>query len=155
MARAAYDKFDPIIGGFRGRLAADLVLTDGSIGPVGVSLNASGRVVVGTGGQSGLVGILVKNVGRGPAYQWDQQVTGVPNPNSPIGAKAGDAVDVLVQGHVVNLDEDDFPAGSKVYVLEDGSVSITGGMAGSTQIGFTVKAGQLFVNIAFNPVAAA
>ncbi|WNO27790.1 minor capsid protein [Microbacterium phage Huwbert] len=151
---AAYDKFDPIIGGFRSRLAADLTLTDGSIGPVGVSLNASGRVVVGTGGQSGLAGILVKNVGRGPAYQWDQQVTGVPNPNSPIGAKAGDAVDILVQGHVVNLDPAAFPAGRKVYVAANGTVSVTGG-AGATQIGFTVKAGQLFVNIAFNPVAAA
>jgi hypothetical protein len=154
MARAAYDKFDPIIGGFRGRLAADLTLVDGSIGPVGVSLNTAGRVVIGTAGQSGLVGVLVKNVGRGPAYQWDTSVTGVPNPNSPIGAMAGDAVDILAQGHVVNLDEDDFPAGSKVYVAANGDVSTTGG-AGATQIGFTVKAGQLFVNIAFNPVAAA
>lgn len=151
---AAYDKFDPIIGGFRARLAADLALVDGSIGPVGVSLDASGRVVVGTAGQSGLVGILVKNVGRGPAYQWDTSVTGTPNASSPIGAKAGDAVDVLVQGHVVNLDTTAFPAGRKVYVAANGTVSITGG-AGATQIGHTVKAGQLFVNIAHNPVAAA
>jgi hypothetical protein len=154
MARAAYDKFDPIIGGFRARLAADLTLTDGAFGPKGVSLDTAGRVVVGTAGQSGLVGILVKNVGRGPAYQWDTSVTGVPNPNTPIGAKAGDVVDVLVQGHVVNLDEGDFPAGTKVYVAANGDVSTTGG-AGATQIGHTVKAGQLFVNIAYNPVAAA
>ena len=154
MARAAYDKFDPIIGGFRARLAADLTLVDGSFGPKAVSLNATGKVVVGTAGQSGLVGILVKNVGRGPAYQWDTSVTGVPNPNSPIGAKAGDAVDVLVQGHVVNLDTTAFPAGSKVYAAANGNLSTTGG-AGTFLIGFTVKAGQLFVNIGNNPVAAA
>lgn len=154
MARAAYDKFDPIIGGFRARLSADLTLVDGAFGPKAVSLNATGKVVVGTGGQSGLVGILVKNVGRGPAYQWDATVTGVPNANSPIGAKAGDTVDVLVQGHVVNLDTTLFPAGSKVYAAANGDLSITGG-SGKTLIGFTVKAGQLFVNIAHNPVAAA
>jgi hypothetical protein len=152
--RAAYDKFDPIIGGFRARLAADLPLTDGAFGPKAVSLNATGKVVVGSGGQSGIVGILVKNVGRGPAGRWDQQVTGTPNPNSPIGAMAGDAVDVLVQGHVVNLDTTAFPAGTKVYAAANGNLSTTGG-AGTTYVGFTVKAGQLFVNIGLNPVAAA
>lgn len=154
MAPAAYDKFDPVIGGFRAKLAAALTLVDGSIGPVGVSLDTAGRVVVGTAGQSGLIGILVKRVGRGPAGQWDTSVIGVPNPNTPIGAMAGDVVDVLVQGHVVNLDVDDFPAGTKVYVNAAGVVSTTGG-AGATQIGFTIQAGVLFVNIAHNPVPAA
>ena len=42
---ATYDKYEPIAGGFRARLAAAAVLTNGSIGPIGVSLNSSGKVL--------------------------------------------------------------------------------------------------------------
>lgn len=143
---ARYDKYDPISGGFRGRLNAALTLTDGSIGPVGVSLNASGRVVVGTGGQSGLVGILVKNVARGPVGQWGTSMQGgTPNAYAPIGAQAGDVVDIMTSGEIVDLDVDDFPAGTKFYSDAAGVISSTNT---GTPIGYTVEAGRLIVRVA-------
>lgn len=143
---ARYDKYDPISGGLRAKLAAALSLTDGGIGPVAVSLNASGRVQVGTGGQSGIVGVLVKNVARGPLDRWFTETTGgVPNPYAPIGAQVGDVVDIMTQGDIVDLDPDDFPAGSRIYAAADGTLSTT---SGGTAIGWTVEAGRLVVRVA-------
>lgn len=144
---AKYDKYEPIAGGFRALLGAALTLTDGGIGPVGMSLNASGRAVVGSGGQSGLVGVMVKNVARGPVGPWGTSLSGgTPNPHAPVGAQAGDVVDIMTNGEIVDLDPTDFPAGSKVYAAPDGTVSTTGG-AGSIQIGHTVEAGRLVVRL--------
>jgi len=151
MARAAYDKYDPIAGGFRARLAADLSLTDGAIGPVGVSLDTNGRVVVGTAGQSGLVGILVKNVARGPAYQWDTSVGGAANAFAPVGAKAGDVVDIMTSGDIVNLNETNFPAGSRIYVDAAGDLSVADDQD-SIPVGFTVEAGHLIIRLGANLV---
>lgn len=149
---ARYDKYDPISGGFRARLNAALTLTDGSYMGA-VSLNSSGRVVEGTAGQSGLVGVVVKNAARGPVGRWDTSTTsGTPNPYAPVGALAGDVVDVMTSGEIVDLDPDDFPAGSKVYAAADGTLS-TSGAAGAIQVGWTVEAGRLIVRVAGNPVA--
>ena len=63
---ARYDKYDPISGGFRAPLAANLTLTNGNFGPKAVSLNSSGKVVVGTAGTTGLVGILERTQLEGP-----------------------------------------------------------------------------------------
>lgn len=144
---ARYDKYDPIAGGFRARLAAALTLVAGSIGPVAVSLNASGRVVVGTAGQSGPVGVLVKNVARGPVGQWGTSLQGTPNADAPIGAQAGDTVDIMTNGEIVDLSTTTFPAGSKVYAATDGTLSTTGG-TGKFLIGYTVEAGRLVVRFA-------
>jgi hypothetical protein len=155
MANAAYDKYEPLAGGFRARLAAPLPLTNG--GFIGaVSLNASGRVTPGTGGQSGVVGVLVKNVAKGPVGSWGTDLGGgTPNPNAPIGNRAGDQVDIMTNGEVVNLDPTAFPAGSKVYAAAaDGALSTTGG-AGTVLIGFTVEAGRLVVRLAQPSVAQA
>lgn len=145
---AKYDKYEPLAGGFRAHLAAALTLdaTTGGIGPVGVSLDANGRVVVGTSGQSGLVGVLVKNAARGPIYQWNQTLKGAVNPYSPVGTQAGDVVDVMTAGEIVDLDPAAFPAGTKFYAAADGTVSSTA--AGGTAIGFTTKAGHLIVRFA-------
>ncbi len=144
---AKYDKYEPIAGGFRALLAAALTLTAGSIGPVAVSLNASGRVVVGTAGQSGLVGILVKNVAKGPVGPWGTSLSGgTPNAYAPIGAQAGDVVDIMTNGEIVDLDTTAFPAGSKVYAAANGTVSTTSA-AGSFLIGHTVEAGRLVVRL--------
>lgn len=147
MPLAAYDKYDPISGGFRARLAADLTLTNG--GFIGaVSLNAQGLVVAGTAGQSGPVGVLVKNVGRAPVSQYGQEpFNGTPVPNAPIGATRGYQVDVMTAGEIVNLDPTAFPAGSKVYAAANGELSTTGG-AGAFPIGWTVEAGRLVVRVA-------
>lgn len=144
---ARYDKYDPIAGGFRAKLGAALTLSNGSIGPVAVSLNASGNAVVGTAGQSGAVGVIVKNVAKGPVGPWGTDLRGgTPNAYAPIGAQAGDVVDVMTNGEIVDLDTTDFPAGSKIYAAADGSLSTTGG-TGAVLVGFTAEAGRLIVRI--------
>jgi len=149
---ARYDKYDPISGGFRALLNANLTLTDGGFMGA-VSLNSSGRVVVGTAGQSGLVGVLVKNAAKGPIGAWDTSMQGgTPNPYAPVGAIAGDVVDIMTSGDIVDLDTTDFPAGSKVYASAAGVIS-TSAAAGAIQVGWTVEAGRLVVRVAGNPVA--
>lgn len=144
---ATYDKYEPIAGGFRALLGAALTLVDGGIGPVGVSLNASGRAIVGTGGQSGFVGVVVKNVGKGPIGPWGTSLSGgTPNAYAPIGAQIGDPVDIMTNGEIVGLDTTAFPAGRKVYANAAGVVSVTAA-AGSIQIGHTVEAGRLVVRV--------
>jgi len=148
-----YDKYDPIAGGFRALLQGPLPLIAGGFFGA-VSLNASGRVVPGTGAQSGLVGVLVKNVARGPIGRWDTSLdAGVPNPAAPIGASALDVVDIMTAGHIVDLDPEDFPAGRRVYAAADGTISTTAAQ-GSIQIGHTVKAGSLIVRFGYAPTAA-
>lgn len=152
---ARYDKYDPISGGFRALLGAALTLTNGGIGPVAVSLNASGRVLVGTAGQSGPVGVMVKNVARGPVGPWGTSLSGgTPNANAPIGAQVGDAVDIMTSGEIVDIDPAAFPAGSKVYAATDGTLSTTGG-TGKFLVGYTVTAGRLVVRFAAGQAAQA
>jgi hypothetical protein len=149
-----YDKYEPIAGGFRAKLQAALPLVNGGFFGA-VSLNASGRVVPGSGGQTGIVGVLVKNVARGPIGQWDTRLNGgTPNPYAPIGAQALDAVDIMTMGEIVDLDKAVFVAGSNVYAAADGSLSLTSG-TGKTLIGHTVEAGRLIVRIAATRAAQA
>ena len=143
---ASYDKYDPIAGGFRAKLAAALTLTNGGIGPVAVSLNASGQVVVGTAGQTGAVGVLIKNVARGPIGAWGTSMQGTANANAPIGAQAGDVVDIMTSGEIVDLDPAVFVAGTKWYAAADGTLSATAG-TGKVLVGWTVNAGRLVVRI--------
>lgn len=150
--KPTYDKVDPISGSFRARLGADLTLTDGSIGPVGVSLNTSGRVIVGTGGASGLVGLLIKNIVRQPVGQY-----GTP-PGSPglsfIGAKTGEAVDIMTSGEIVGLDPAVFTPGSKVYVNTAGVLSNTA-PTGKFLVGVMADKGRLIVRIPLGAAALA
>lgn len=151
---AKYDKYDPISGGSRAKLNAALPLVAGEFGPKAVSLNASGRVVVGTGGQSGLFGILVKNVAKGPIQRWDTSLAaGVPNPYAPIGAQAGDVVDVMQHGDIVELDPAVFVAGRKWYAEPDGDLTTVA--AGNIPIGWTVEAGRLVVRVSPGATTAA
>lgn len=84
---ARYDKYDPISGGFRAPLNADLTATEdtGNGNPVAVRLNTSGRVVVGgsteTFGDDSLIGVLC----------------------TTRNMKAGDIVDVMTQGEIVEM----------------------------------------------------
>jgi len=142
--KPTYDKYEPLAGGFRARLNAALSLTSGSFFGA-VSLNASGRVVVGSSGQTGLVGVLVKNVAKGPVGSWDTALDGgTPNAYAPVGVQAGDVVDIMTHGEIVGLDTDDFPAGTLVYSDSAGVIS-TDDTAGALLIGFTVEAGRLRV----------
>lgn len=152
---AKYDKYDPIAGGFRARLETALSLTNGSIGPVAVSHKASGRVVVGDSGQSGLVGVIVKNVARGPVGQWGTDLHGgTPNAYAPVGAQAGDVVDVMTSGEIVDLDKDDFPAGTAFYANSDGSLAAAADAdEGAIFVGHTAEAGRLIVRFGTKPSA--
>jgi hypothetical protein len=151
MVQPSYDKYDPIASGFRARLAADLTLTNGTfLG--GVSLNASGRVVAGTAGQSGLVGVLLKNAGRGPVSQYGA-LPGTVNPNAPIATVAGSQVDIMQFGEIVGLDTTAFPAGTKVYTTTAGVIAAGGSPTGRFLVGFTIEAGRLRVCIAAGAVA--
>ena len=136
--KPTYDKYDPIAGGHRERLAADLTLTDGSIGPVAASLNTSGRLVLGTGGASGIIGVFVFNGVRQPVGRFASP-PGLPG-NSFMQARAGEAVDVMTAGEIVGLDPDVFTPGSRVYAAADGSLNVTGG-AGTIPVGFMAGSG--------------
>ena len=86
---ARYDKYDPISGGFRAPLNADWAVADYGV-PIGVGLNATGRVVKGAG-VTGVLGVLVVD-GRVEAGVVKSQPK-----------KAGDIVDVMTQGEIVDV----------------------------------------------------
>jgi len=122
---ARYDKYDPISGGFRAKLAADWDNAD--VGkPVGVGLDANGRVVKG-GGNTGIVGVLVED--------------GVRLNTGLVGKKAGTVVDVMTSGEVVDVEG--LAAGTDYFAAtDDGDI----GDAGSA-IGHTVEADRLVVRV--------
>lgn len=117
---ARYDKYDGVDGGFRGKLAADLTFSaTGELGPVGVSLNATGLVVVGTAAQSGFVGVLVKNVPMTPNLG---SIAGQVNAGVPIGGKAGNIVDIMTAGEIADVPG--LLPGTKYYAAADGSLGV-------------------------------
>lgn len=134
---ARYDQVEPHVGIVRVPLAADITFSaDGEFGPVGVSINASGKLVLGTAGQSGLIGVLVKNTQVLPAGLGSDPIT----LNNWMGGKAGDIVDVMVQGEILDTG---LEAGSKIYSAANGDISDTANAG--FQVGFTVEEGRLFV----------
>jgi hypothetical protein len=126
---ARYDKYEPMGGGFRAPLAADWA---GALAtPVGVGLDASGRVVPGAG-NTGVLGVVVI----------DGQV-------SPTGTRtnvklAGNVVDVMTDGEIVDCTG--LTAGTVYYAAAaDGVVSTTNTGA---RVGATVAADRLVVRAA-------
>lgn len=148
---ARYDKYDPISGGFRAPLNASLTPSSaGEFGPKAVSLNASGKVVVGTAGTTGLAGILVKNAPRLPlgasSAGWATQGY---NALAPIGLQAGDIVDVMTNGEIVDLTSagiTGLAAGQPIYATAAGD--LTNVATGNTKVGFTVEADRMIVRVA-------
>lgn len=147
---ARYDKYDPISGGFRAPLNADLtpLNASGDFGPKAVSLNASGKVVVGTAGTSGIVGILVKNL---PRQGWGPTTSGPSGPTNiaaPMGGKAGDIVDVMTNGEIVDLTGSGITglaAGQPIYATTAGD--LTNVVGTNIKVGFTVEADRLVVRL--------
>jgi hypothetical protein len=147
MTAPRYDKYDPISGGFRAKLAADLTFdAEGSSGVKGVSLDTNGRVVVGTAAQSGLVGVMLKNV---PLYPSLGSVAGGVNASVPVGGKAGQAVDIMTAGEIVDVPG--LTAGNEVYVTPAGVLTHTA--TANFRIGFTVEATRLIVRLGVTPTA--
>lgn len=117
---ARIDKYEPRAGGFRAKLNAAFS-TEGNIGkPLAVSLNGSGRVVIGTAGQSGFVGIICLSGLRA----------------------AGDVIDVMTDGELV--DATGLAAGTKYYAAADGTLSTDDE---DPIVGWTVEATRLVVRI--------
>lgn len=116
---ARIDKYDPISGGFRAPLNAAYT---GAAAPIGVGLNASGRVVAGAGA-TGIIGVVT----------------------SPYDKDAGDTVDVMTNGELVEFGG---TAGT-VYTANTttGVISTTAKSATQIPVGFTVEADRLIVRI--------
>lgn len=133
-----YDQVEPHVGIVRAPLAANLTFdANGEFGPVAVSLDANGRVVVGTAGQSGYAGVLVKNVPMVPAGRFTAgQVI-----NNWMGGRAGDVVDIMTRGQIVDVVG--LAAGTRVYATPAGALTATA--AGNTYVGYTVEANRLVV----------
>lgn len=137
-----YDKYEPIAGGFRAPLAADLTFdSTGHFGPKAMSLDVNGRAVVGTAGQSGFVGVLIKNVAMTPNLG---NIAGQVNAGAPIGGKAKDIVDIMTDGEIVGVAGLD--AGTKYYAAANGDLSDV--EADGPLVGWTVEATRLIVRCA-------
>lgn len=144
-----YDKVNPLGGSFRARLNADLTVdAEGSTGVKVVSLNSSGRVVIGTAGQSGFCGVLVKNVPFSPTIG---SIAGSAQIAVPIGGRAGDVVDIMTHGEIVDVAG--LAAGTRYFAKSDGTLSTLN--TDGPYVGHTVEATRLIVNSVGAPVGSA
>lgn len=118
-----YDKYDPYDGGFRARLNAAIPASDA--GKVrAVSINASGRVVIGGAGLVDLRGVICATEAM----------------------PAGAAIDVMTDGEITDATTTAgaaLTAGALVYAHADGSIDnvATAGKA----VGFNVEATRIIV----------
>jgi hypothetical protein len=123
-----FDKYDPFDGGFRAKLNAAIVAANaGKI--YAVSINTSGRVVIGGTATTDLKGLICATEAMA----------------------AGDAIDVMTDGEIGDATTTGavaFTAGATVYAHTDGTVDATA-TAGKA-VGFTVEATRLVVR--HNPV---
>lgn len=122
-----YDKYDPISGGLRAILAADWAAADGT--PVGVGLDATGKVVPGAG-TTGVLGVCVVVVGT----------NGLP-------AKAGDVVDIMTHGEILEVGDTGFTgraAGIPVYVVP-GTGALTNVATANIKVGYMAESDRLVV----------
>jgi hypothetical protein len=128
---ARFDKYEPLTGGFRAALNANWPTADlNKI--VGVSLNTSGKLIKGTAGQSGFVGVVCLN--------------GFLQPNgSYTGMRyANDIVDVMQDGEIVELTG--LIAGQDYYMPTNGDgVFAATGAGGLAKVGWTVEATRMIV----------
>jgi hypothetical protein len=120
-----YDKYDPFDGGFRARLNA--AIPSANAGKVyAVSINTSGRVVI---GGTGLV-----------------DIRGLICPTEAMAA--GDAIDVMTDGEIADATMTSgtaFTAGALIYCHTDGTIDATA-TAGKA-VGFTVELDRLVVRV--------
>lgn len=118
-----FDKYDPYDGGFRARLLVAIPSADaGKIRAV--SLNTSGRVVIGGTGLIDIRGVICATEAMA----------------------AGAAIDVMTDGEIGDATETAgtaFTGGALVYAHIDGSVDDTS--ASGKPVGFTVELNRLIV----------
>lgn len=120
-----YDKYDPYDGGFRARLNAAIAAADaGKIRAV--SINTSGRVVIGGAGLVDIRGLIC--------------------PTEAMAA--GDAIDVMTDGEIGDATETAgtaFTGGALVYAHADGTVDDTA--TSGKAVGFTVEVNRVIVRV--------
>jgi hypothetical protein len=120
-----YDKYDPYDGGFRARLNA--ALTSANVGKIyAVSVNTSGRVVIGGTGLIDIRGLIC--------------------PTEPMSV--GAAIDVMTDGEIAEATftaGTAFTAGALVYCHIDGTIDVTA--ASGKAIGWTVELNRLIVRV--------
>lgn len=112
-----YDKYDGMVGGFRAPLAANMSASGDDIGKIqGVSINNSGRVVIGGTAETAIIGVIC-----------------------PVKVmSAGDVIDVMTSGEIVDAVKTAgtaFAAGDIVTVAVSGAVGSTAVGAGFKAIG--------------------
>jgi hypothetical protein len=117
---ARIDKYEPLTGGFRAILNVDWLDADLNK-VVGVSLNSSGKVVKGTAGQSGFVGVVLLTKKR----------------------FAGDVVDVMQDGEIVEVTG--LAAGTPYYAVTTGEGVTATNATGLRRVGWTVEATRIVV----------
>lgn len=128
---ARIDKYSGVTGGFRAPLNAAIAAAD--IGKVrGVSLNGSGKVVVGAGALGSYVGVICP----GKAFV------------------ANEPIDVMTDGEIVDFDKEASPEVARSPAPTAGTmyyVPITTGVPGTTAtdqpIGWTVELTRLVVRV--------
>lgn len=127
--KSRIDKYNPVSGGFRAALNAAILTAD--IGKVqGVSLNASGKVVIGSATPLGYVGIIC-----------------------PVRAMAAnEIIDVMQNGEITDFELTSFAAaaaGTPYYLDAAGATSATAPAVGvnATKIGYTVELDRLVVRV--------
>lgn len=129
---ARYDKYDPMVGGFRAPLAANWSSNDVNR-PLGVGLNSSGQVVKGAG-NTGVIGVIVLTKAR----------------------KAGEIVDVMSSGEIVEFDPVTAgtagTAGTKYFGATDGTINSTSA-TGKVYLGYTVEPTRLIVRVELGALA--
>ena len=123
---ARFDKYDPVSGGFRAKLNAAILTAD--IGKVlGVSVNSSGKVVVGGAAVADIVGVIC-----------------------PVRAmSANEPIDVMTSGEIQDATYSAggaTAAGDRIYVaIADGATSTTNT---GKLVGRVVEVGRMLIRAA-------
>jgi hypothetical protein len=129
---ARYDKYDPMVGGFRAPLAATWLDADVNR-PRGVGLDANGAVVKGAG-VTGIIGVIVLTKAR----------------------KAGEIVDIMTSGEIVEWDPVTAgtagTSGTKYYSATDGTINSTSA-TGKVVLGYTVESTRMVVRVELGALA--
>lgn len=139
-----FEKSTPYGGTFVAPLAVDLDEAAHGNKVIGVGLNSAGAITIG-GGQTGIIGVILPVVGTNPYSGGLLE-----------GQVAGDPLDVMVQGEIINYKYQNGtvpPLGTKVYSSPAGVLSAAP-VDGSVLIGWTLPADgyatngvRLFVNV--------
>lgn len=130
-----FDKYNGFVGGFRAALNAAMSATGDDIGKIqGVSINSSGRVVIGAAAETQIIGLIC-----------------------PVKVmSAGDIIDVMTSGEIVSAVKTAgtaFAAGDIVTVAITGAVGATAVGAGFKAVAHMIELDRMVVRCPIPTVA--